>query len=865
MSNRTGRRGVAIGAPGQPGGDDNREHAPAAIRRGVGSSLPPAASDPPAGAGALPLRLPAALAVLASLLLIATTPWLGMVQSVLVLPWFVPTVTALVCLTLGALAFLGYLRYATTRLFYPIAFALTCWAEMLFNFGFLLSWPGLVGSGGVIGDTPSASAYMFLFGLLVLPLGLGTAHLVPALTVVTISRWFVRIAVIATTILCGLLIAVVAAWDEHLPSLVGGNGAYSAILVVGNSVGAIASVAAAALAWRRYRRGTIFLTGIATLLLVGQWATIAVLLGLSRYTLPFYGFHLLRATIWAVALFALLGEYIQLYRAQARLLAFERARRDRLYEVARALAATRDVERIAAQIVEATCDLLGATAAALYRYEPTTGHYVLQAAGHLAAANPSTPAWPVLAAIPPGAIDKDGVLALPDASELPATALPRTGPSPVRALLAAQLPGQPTPLGVLEAYFTLPRTFAAGEREMLRVLADTAAPALENAQLFAELQISQQRAQAAAALADARRVELETVLQALPEGIVFVNRQTGEVRCNPAAAELLEAAPVEIGVRPSPERAHRVLRPSGEVYPPDELPLTRALERGEALVGEELVFLTAAGERRHLLTSAAPLHAANGEHVGAVALFQDITSIKELEHERDRFLSLVVHELRNPLAAIKGLAQVIERRLRQGMEVEPDRLDLITKQVDELHRLTADLSRLQAGQFDLTPVRFDLSILVREVVEQQRAASPGYSVELDLPAAPLWVQADPQRIEQILINLLGNAVKYSPEADRLEVRVARDGRVRVSVRDFGIGVPAESRPLLFQRFQRAANARRKPGLGLGLYISQRLAQASGGAVGYEPADPGSVFWLDLPLVAAPPPARQKAAPPATHA
>ena len=89
------------------------------------------------------------------------------------------------------------------------------------------------------------------------------------------------------------------------------------------------------------------------------------------------------STIWAVALFALLGEYVQLYRAQARLLAFERARRDRLYEVARALAATRDVERIAAQIVEATCDLLGAAAAALYRYEPRDGRYVLQAAEHL--------------------------------------------------------------------------------------------------------------------------------------------------------------------------------------------------------------------------------------------------------------------------------------------------------------------------------------------------------------------------------------------------------------------------------------------------------------------------------------------------
>jgi signal transduction histidine kinase len=295
-----------------------------------------------------------------------------------------------------------------------------------------------------------------------------------------------------------------------------------------------------------------------------------------------------------------------------------------------------------------------------------------------------------------------------------------------------------------------------------------------------------------------------------------------------------------------------VRRPSGEVYPPDELPLTRALERGEALVGEELVFLTAAGEPRHLLTSAAPLHAPSGEQVGAVALFQDITSLKELELERDRFLSLVVHELRNPLAAIKGLAQVIERRLRQGMEVEPDRLDLITKQVDELHRLTADLSdlsRLQAGQFDLTPVRFDLAVLVREVVEQQRAASPGYRVELELPAAPLWVQADPQRMEQILINLLGNAVKYSPDGGPIEVCLGFDGPwAVVTVTDHGLGIPANEIARVFERFYRGQNvAEHVAGSGVGLAGARHIVEEHGGTLTVTSVEGvGSTFALRLP-------------------
>jgi len=809
------------------------------------------------------LRLPAAAAALAMALLIAISPLLVAVRPAPALPWFVPTITALVCLSFGTLAFLGYLRYATSHLLYPAVFALTCWVETLLSLGFLLAWPGLVGSRGVIGDTPSAAAYYFTLGLLALPLGFGSAHLAPALSAVSEARRFVRAGALATTVLCGLLVAVIAAGDEHLPALVRPDGGYTSAVLVAAVIGAIASVAVAALAWRRYRGGTVFLTGIAAILLIGQAGTITVLFGLSRYSLPFYGFHLVRAAISAVALFAVLGEYVQLYRAQARLLALERARRDRLYEVARALAGTRDVERIAAQIVEATRALLAGSAAALYRYDTASGQYVLQAAGGLAGEGSSGPVWPVLATMPEATTGKDGVLALVDAASLPAAPLPRLGPRPAGAALAARLPGQPRPLGVLEAYFAAPRAFSSDERELLRALADTAAPALENAQLFAELQVSQQRAQQAAALADARRVELEAVLQALPEGIIFANRQTGELRANPAAVRLLGLAPDAPLEHLLAERATRMRRPGGEPYPADELPLSRALERGEATVGEELIHLGPGGEPRHLLASAAPLPAAAGETAGAVVLFQDISSLKELERERDRFLSLVVHELRNPLAAIKGLAQAIERRLRQGMEVEPDRLTLITKQVDELHRLTTDLSdvsRLQAGRFALAPGRFDLATLLREVVEQQRAASPQHTIVLSLDDEPLWVEADRQRIGQVLINLLGNAVKYSPDADLVEVSVRAGSGVRIAVRDHGIGVPLEARPLLFQRFQRAGNARRQPGLGLGLYISQTLVQASGGRIGYEPAEPGSVFWLELPRVAAPAPAVLKASP-----
>ena len=839
----------------------NPTPAPGSWRSREPRSLPGAAGPPgPLGselASGLELRRPAVLAALASALLIVATPFLAVVQPVLILPWFVPTVTALVCLVFGALAFLGYLRYATSHLLYPLVFALTCWVEMLFSLAFLLAWPGLVGSRGVIGDTPSAAAYYFTLGILVLPLGFGSAHLAPPLTRVSASRRFIRAGAAAATVLCIAFIALLAAADEYLPPLVQPGGSYTRAILVADAVGATASVAVAVLAWRRYRGGTIFLTGIAAILLIGQVGISTVLLGISRYSLPFYGFHLVRAAVSAMALFALLSEYVQLYRAQGRLLALERARRDRLYEVARALAGTRDVERIAVQIVRATQDLLGASAAALYRHDAASGQYYLQTAGGLAAEGSDRPVWPALADDPAAAASQEGVLALPDVALLPAARLPRLGAGQAQAALTARLPDQPQPLAVLEAYFATPRPFGSDEREMLRALADAAAPALENAQLFAELQVSQQRAQEAAALADARRVELEAVLQALPEGIIFVNRQTGEMRANPAAIRLLGLAPNAPIDQLAAARAARLLRPSGEPYPPDELPLTRALERGEAVIGEELVHLGREGERRHLLASAAPLRGDVGETVGAVVLFQDISSLKELEHERERFLSLVVHELRNPLAAIKGLAQVIERRLRQGMEVEPDRLILITKQVDELHRLTTDLgdvNRLQAGRFELKPALFDLAALVREVVDQQQAASPQHVISLSMDDEPIWVEADRQRISQVLINLLGNAVKYSPEANLVEVTVEVSSRVRLCVRDHGIGVPVEARPLLFQRFLRATNARRQPGLGLGLYISQTLAQASGGAIGYEPAEPGSVFWLELPLRPAPAPA-----------
>lgn len=225
---------------------------------------------------------------------------------------------------------------------------------------------------------------------------------------------------------------------------------------------------------------------------------------------------------------------------------------------------------------------------------------------------------------------------------------------------------------------------------------------------------------------------------------------------------------------------------------------------------------------------------------------------------RDEFLSIASHELRNPVAGLKASAQMLRRSLEQG-RLDPERLDRFTRSMgtaaDRLSVLLEDLldvTRLQTGQLQLRPRRFDLARLVREVVARHVQQHPDRRIMLELGCDPCLVVADPDRIEQVVDNLLTNAIKYSPTGGDVWVSLARcDHEALLRVRDRGIGLSPEHRESIFEPFGRAPNAAAAniPGMGLGLYICRQIIQSHGGRTWAESQGHGSgaTFHVALPM------------------
>ena len=215
---------------------------------------------------------------------------------------------------------------------------------------------------------------------------------------------------------------------------------------------------------------------------------------------------------------------------------------------------------------------------------------------------------------------------------------------------------------------------------------------------------------------------------------------------------------------------------------------------------------------------------------------------------RDDFIALVCHELRSPLSAIRGYAQLLQRRSPSPDPV----LERIVGQTQQLTRLVDDLAgaaELGSGQLRLERAAVDVVQVARSVVEQARQQGTSHALLLEGVRGPLIGVWDPGRLEQILHNLVGNAIKYSPAGGEIVVQVTDQGdQAQISVRDQGLGIPPEALPKLFDRFYRVERKTcRSSGLGLGLFITRTLVEAHGGRIWVE-SEPGrgSTFYVTLP-------------------
>lgn len=228
---------------------------------------------------------------------------------------------------------------------------------------------------------------------------------------------------------------------------------------------------------------------------------------------------------------------------------------------------------------------------------------------------------------------------------------------------------------------------------------------------------------------------------------------------------------------------------------------------------------------------------------------------QDVERDKDEFLALVAHELRTPLTSLKMQTQMILRQLSQGGTLSQPPMARMQQAVARIERLVNSLvetSRIQSHELELEVASCDLHQLCIAAAQEQREAS-GRAIELDLPDQPCVVRCDADRVEQVLDNLLSNALKYSPpsESVRLELR-CQVNQAEVHVRDRGAGVPEDALPHVFDRFYRAPRVEVQSGshvgLGLGLFISRQIVERHGGRIWVESAvGSGSTFAFALPL------------------
>ncbi|HJR79854.1 MAG TPA: ATP-binding protein [Anaerolineales bacterium] len=505
---------------------------------------------------------------------------------------------------------------------------------------------------------------------------------------------------------------------------------------------------------------------------------------------------------------------------------FRVRQRDYLLEISRALTQELDLEKLLARILKIAIEMLAGQAGLIALKEPD--------GWRVAAAHGIAPAF--LSYLTP-------LLAEENVRELNVSELNRMLKELTYTASMGLLNGTALPLvahgyviGVIFIFRNYPDLFTPNDRVLLQSFADQAAIAVFNARLYGQVSYEKQR--------------LDALLDSAADGILILNADHTIERCNLAFEKLYGEPREKIVGTEHVDIIRWAQDPQGKT-------LDEAESGGWPLTPNVTLYVE--GDLERPLPPAlpvgvtyAPLLSDDGKLSNIIVTVRDITHFRTADEIKSTFISIVSHELRTPVALIKGYASTLRRDdAKWDKSTISDSLAVIEEEADRLSKMIDDLldaSRLQAGGLNLNRADVSLPGLANRVVERFATQSNKHNIAADFPERFPIILADERRLEQVITNLVSNALKYAPSGEIKISGQVRSDQVIICVSDEGPGIESKDLPHIFDRFYRSSKAlKQTKGAGLGLYLARAIIEAHGGRIWADPkADSGARICFSLP-------------------
>jgi len=488
---------------------------------------------------------------------------------------------------------------------------------------------------------------------------------------------------------------------------------------------------------------------------------------------------------------------------------FRVRQRDYLLEISRLLTQELDIEKLLARILRVSIEMLAGQAGLIALKQPE--------GWRVSAAHGIAPAFmsylePLLA---------EEVVSELDVIELNRMLKELTYTASMGLLNGTGLPlaAHGKVIGVIFIFRNYADLFTPNDRVLLQSFADQAAIAVFNAQLYGQVSYEKQR--------------LDALLDSAADGILILDANLIVERCNTAFEKLYGLTRAEVAGKSHKEIIQWKKEPQG-------ITLEESVQSGWPLTPNATLYVEGDLERPSPLplpvgVTYAPLLSNENKLRNIIVSVRDITHFRNADEIKATFISIVSHELRTPVALIKGYASTLrrddakwdKRTINDSLAVIEEEADRLSKMVDDL----LDASRLQAGGLTLNQSDVALPNLAARVAERFAAQSPKHHLTSDFPPNFPVIIGDETRIEQVISNLVSNALKYAPEGEIKISGTARPEQVIICVSDEGRGIDAKDLPYIFDRFYRSTNAfKQTKGAGLGLYLARAIVEAHGGRI-----------------------------------